>query len=78
MPADTDRQATVRHDLRPGDLGRVIALHGVLYAEEFGFDHTFEAYVAETLAEFGLASQPARSRLWIAEIDSHMVGSIGI
>ena len=46
-------QATVRHDLRPGDLGRVAELHGTLYATEYGLTTIFEAYVAESLAEFG-------------------------
>jgi GNAT superfamily N-acetyltransferase len=58
---------TVRHDLRPGDMGRVIAMHGVLYAEEYGFDHGFEAYVAETVAEFGRLARPGLDRLWVAE-----------
>jgi GNAT superfamily N-acetyltransferase len=71
-------QVSVRHDLRPGDLGRVTAQHGVLYAAEYGFDHTFEAYVAESLAEFGKAAPSPRDRLWIAEADGRLVGSIGI
>lgn len=75
---DGPRGITIRHDLRPGDLGRVTLQHGVLYAAEYGFDHTFEAYVAESLAEFGKAAPSARSRLWIAEADGNIVGSIGI
>jgi GNAT superfamily N-acetyltransferase len=69
---------TIRHDLRPGDMGRVIAMHGVLYAEEYGFDHGFEAYVAETVAEFGKLARPGLDRLWVAELDSRLVGSIAI
>ena len=69
---------TIRHDLRPGDMGRVIAMHGVLYAEEYGFDHGFEAYVAETVAEFGTLARPGRDRLWVAELDGRLVGSIAI
>lgn len=68
----------VRHDLRPGDIGRVTALHGTLYAEEYGLSPLFEAYVAETLAEFGKQNRPGRDRLWVAEIDGRLVGSIGI
>lgn len=69
---------TIRHDLRPGDLGRVAEQHGVLYAEEYGFDQTFEAYVAQSLAEFGLSTERGRSRLWLAERDGRLVGSIGM
>ncbi len=75
---EKERHATIRHDLRAGDLGRVIALHGVLYAAEYGFDQGFEAYVAETLAELGQAPRPERDRLWLAELDGRLVGSIGI
>lgn len=78
MTTSADQQLTVRHDLRPGDLGRVTALHGLLYAAEYGFDHTFEAYVAETLGEFGLAAPNGRDRLWIAQVEGRVVGSIGI
>jgi GNAT superfamily N-acetyltransferase len=77
-------EVTVRHDLRPGDMGRVIALHGVLYADEYGFDHGFEAYVAETVAEYGRLARPGLDRLWVAERacpeerGGQLVGSIAI
>ncbi len=70
---------SLRCDLRPGDLGRVVEMHGVLYAREYGFDARFEAYVAHTLGELDLTSPPvARDRLWIAELDGRLVGSAGI
>ena len=78
MPAGTDEQITIRHDLRPGDLGRVAALHGVVYAAEFGLNVGFEAYVAETLAEFVTRSQPQHGRLWLAEAGDRLVGCVGI
>lgn len=68
---------TLRHELRPGDLGAIVALHGVLYAREYGFDATFEAYVAGPLAEFVCANRP-RDRLWLAEMDGKLVGCIAI
>ena len=78
MTSSSDDRVTVRHELRPGDLGRVTALHGDLYAAEYGFDHTFEAYVAGTLAEFGGTAPPGPGRLWLAERDGRLAGSIGI
>jgi GNAT superfamily N-acetyltransferase len=67
---------TLRTDLRPGDLGSVVHLHGVVYAREHGFDPTFEAYVAGPLAELVLA--PDRGRIWLAERDGRLVGCVAI
>jgi GNAT superfamily N-acetyltransferase len=78
MSSNRATEVTVRHDLQPGDLGYITALHGILYATEYGFDHRFEAYVAETLAEFGQNLRPQQDRLWIAELAGRPVGSIGI
>jgi len=68
----------IRCDLKPGDIGSVVSLHGVLYAQEYGFDHTFEAYVAAGAAEFGQAFNPQKDRLWIAEVEGQTIGSIAI
>ncbi len=78
MSTSTDCELRIRHDLRPGDLGRVTEQHGVLYAAEYGFDHTFEAYVAQSLAEFALALPEPGNRLWLAESAGRLAGSIGI
>ena len=68
---------SVRTELAPGDLGRVVMLHGEIYAREYGFDPSFEAYVAGPLAEFAL-SRSERERIWIAERAGELVGSIAI
>jgi len=68
---------TLRTDLRPGDIGTIIYLHGAIYAREYKFDHTFEAYVAGPLSEFA-CSASARERLWIAERSGRIVGCIAI
>jgi ribosomal protein S18 acetylase RimI-like enzyme len=67
----------LRADLRPGDLGSVVRLHGTVYARECGFDATFEAYVAAPLAEFVLAASP-RQRLWLAERGEEFVGCVSV
>ena len=78
----TDRKnlppnVTMRNDLKPGDIGYLIYLHGVLYAQEYGWDHTFEAYVAGPLAEFAKARND-REQIWIVEKDASIAGSIAI
>lgn len=63
--------------MRAGDLGRIVSLHGELYARECGWDLTFEAYVAGPLAEFVRSPSP-RNRLWIAEHEGRIVGCVAI
>jgi GNAT superfamily N-acetyltransferase len=67
----------VRSQLRPGDLGEIVRLHGVLYAREHGFDATFEAYVAEPLGRFAITRSP-RERIWIAEQRGEIQGTVAI
>jgi N-acetylglutamate synthase-like GNAT family acetyltransferase len=68
---------SIRNDLHPGDIGAIIYLHGTLYAREYGFDHTFEPYVAAPLAEF-VKKQNERERIWIVEKEGRVLGSIAI
>jgi len=69
---------TVRHHLRPGDIGALIRLHGVLYAREHGYDRTFEAYVATGLADFVRSFRPRRDRIWLVEAGERIIGSVAI
>lgn len=75
MIQPSKRTFDIRHELRPGDLGMVIHLHGVLYAREYGLDTTFEPYVAKPLADFAMSGA---GRLWIAEEDGRVIGSIAV
>ena len=61
---------------QPGDMGWVVHRHGVLYAQEYGYDDTFEALVAEIAAKFIQHFDPKRERCWIAEKDGEIVGSV--
>jgi len=62
------------HEL--GDMGWVVHRHGVLYAQEYGWDEHFEALVAQIVADFINNYNPDRERCWIAEIDGEIVGSV--
>lgn len=68
----------IRTSLLPGDIGYLTHLHGMLYEKEFGFDISFEAYVAKGLADFVLASAPDKGQIWLAESDGKIIASIAI
>jgi DNA-binding MarR family transcriptional regulator/N-acetylglutamate synthase-like GNAT family acetyltransferase len=60
----------------PGDLGWVVARNGAIYAEEYGWDATYEALVARIVADFVDHRDPERERGWIAELDGERVGCV--
>ena len=60
---------------QPGDLGWVVMAHREVYAEEFGWDTSFEALVARIVADYATAAGP-RTAAWIAELDGVRVGCV--
>jgi DNA-binding MarR family transcriptional regulator/N-acetylglutamate synthase-like GNAT family acetyltransferase len=63
-----------RHRL--GDLGWIARRQAILYAQEYGWDETYEALAAEILAGFVKQHDPERERSWIAEQDGEIIGSV--
>lgn len=65
--------------LRPhqvGDIGWVAHRQGLLYAQEYGWDASFEALVAQIAAQFVQRFDAERERCWIAERDGQIIGSV--
>jgi DNA-binding MarR family transcriptional regulator/GNAT superfamily N-acetyltransferase len=74
----TDRRR-LPYILRPhrvGDMGWIVHREGLGYAEQYGWDETFEALVARIVDQFLTNFDPSRERCWIAEIDGESVGHI--
>jgi GNAT superfamily N-acetyltransferase len=60
----------------PGDLGWVVMAHGEMYAQEFGWDTSFEALVAKIVADYAARHDPEREHAWIAELDGRRAGCV--
>jgi DNA-binding MarR family transcriptional regulator/N-acetylglutamate synthase-like GNAT family acetyltransferase len=59
-----------------GDIGWIAHRQGLLYAQEHGWDQSFEALVAEIAARFVREFDPAHERCWVAEQGARIVGSV--
>jgi GNAT superfamily N-acetyltransferase len=57
-------------------MGWVVYREALLYAEEYGFDETFEALVSQIVSDFLTNFEPRRERCWIAEIGGAPAGHI--
>jgi ribosomal protein S18 acetylase RimI-like enzyme len=68
----------IRTGLKPGDIGYIIYLHGVLYAQEYQLDQTFEGDVAIRMGEFARTYDARKDYFAVAELDGKIVGSIVI
>ena len=65
--------------LRPhhiGDVAHVVARQSRLYADEFGWDGSYEALAAEIGGKFLQDFDPAIEGCWIAERDGRVIGSV--
>jgi len=60
----------------PGDMGWIVARHGALYAQEYGWDATYEGWVAHIAGDLLLAGDDAGTRTWVAEAGGERAGSV--
>ncbi|MBT3200361.1 MAG: GNAT family N-acetyltransferase [Phycisphaerales bacterium] len=74
---DNGKEFHFRHEFNPGDIGRVVSLHGLIAYTGFGFDYRFEAYVAEYLGKFVKEENP-RSRMWMLDGDDGILATIAV
>jgi DNA-binding MarR family transcriptional regulator/N-acetylglutamate synthase-like GNAT family acetyltransferase len=71
------RAATIAvRDAHNGDYGWMVERHGVLYADEFGWDESFEGLVAEIVGAFARSHDPGRERALVAEVDGRRAGCV--
>lgn len=68
--------ALVLRGLVPGDIGFIVHRQAILYADEYGYDGSYEALIAGILAEFHQSFDPELEAAWIAELDGRIAGSI--
>lgn len=73
--ADT-RTPWLLREPRCGDHGWIIHRQAVLYRDEYGFDATFEALIAEIIGAFVRTRDPRKERGWVAERDGRILGSV--
>jgi DNA-binding MarR family transcriptional regulator/GNAT superfamily N-acetyltransferase len=76
VSTDRRKRNVVLRAIRPGDLGWVVSRNGAIYADQFGWDTSFEALVARVLADFHTGFKPGRENGWIAEVDGARAGCV--
>jgi DNA-binding MarR family transcriptional regulator/GNAT superfamily N-acetyltransferase len=59
-----------------GDMGWVVQRNGAVYAEEFGWDASYEALVARIVADYVDHRDPECEAAWIAEVDGARAGCV--
>jgi DNA-binding MarR family transcriptional regulator/GNAT superfamily N-acetyltransferase len=76
MKVDRSRIPYILRPHRVGDMGWIVHREGLGYAEQYGWDETFEALAANIVSDFITHFDPGRERCWIAEVDGHNVGHV--
>jgi GNAT superfamily N-acetyltransferase len=69
---------SIHNHFVPGDLGRLIYIHGIQNFADYGFNEVHEAYCARIAVDFILDQGSDRSRVWLAKQEGEVVGSVFI
>jgi DNA-binding MarR family transcriptional regulator/GNAT superfamily N-acetyltransferase len=75
MPRERDSSFVLRGP-QPGDIGWIVQQHGIIYAQEYGWNEEFEGLVAGIAADFLRAHDPKREYCWIAEHRGENAGCV--
>ena len=73
---DTEDADVSLRQLRPGDVGWIIHRQAVLYAQEYGWDWTYEGLASRILGAFVDEFDASREDAWVAGRGAAIVGSI--
>jgi len=76
QPPVRPRPSFLLRSHRVGDMGWVISRQSIAYAEEYGWDISYEALVAEICAQFIKNYDAPREHCWIAEAGGKPLGSV--
>jgi peptidyl-dipeptidase Dcp len=68
------RDISIRTNLKSGDIGYIIYLHGSLYKKEYNYSIAFETYVAKGFYEFYNQYDPNKDCVWICEHNHSIIG----
>src|SRR5882757_9014385 len=73
---ESRREPYAIRPLKVGDIGWITHRQGILYSQEYGWDATYEALVAEILAGFAKNFDSNMERGWVAERAGGIIGSV--
>lgn len=60
------------------DIPGIIKKHAELYSAEYGFDATFEDYVAAAVDKFCQTYDPKKENIWVVKVNGALAGCIAI
>jgi DNA-binding MarR family transcriptional regulator/GNAT superfamily N-acetyltransferase len=75
-PVDAPAPPYRLRSLRTGDMGWIIHRQAVLYAQEYGWDETYEHLITDILGRFVRDFDAEAERAWVAEAEQKIVGSV--